>query len=452
MNSKKNDLAEKSRGGKSPGAPKKPGPEDPLINAIRGKKLRLLRKKLIDRSGLEWKNLLKNEKWSELISPSQGRINKLERGIDKFHDGLKDNVVEFFGIPKEFMDDDFCVNGSGVFSEECFKTKINEHDEIFDYVVKNITTPINLQKAGPFSTLDQIYHISKNINVIVGTHTQKIEQVINLISDQDNINLLIPISKNVEKILNKTNNACIDDIKLDISAHSNSLNLEFCKGNLNNSFKHIDKIIKLDPNNLDYYIAKGGLCYSLGKVEEALELFNYILSKDCYNCAALSSKAIILLYLGNIEEANSICDYISKAHNNSVYYFLLMSNIMLHNKNYESASVYIEKAIDINNTTHEISNVIDLYFDLITIYIKISNIDRALLYIEKAIILAPSEMKYLFYLLKLSIKNSTGEFNINDPDYILFNQAVQDSPTAKVGYMTSEYLLSENPPEVEKKY
>ena len=73
---------------------------------------------------------------------------------------------------------------------------------------------------------------------------------------------------------------------------------------------YLDKILIINPNDVEILIRKGKSCEILGKTEEAIECFNHILSIQPSNVDALRSKAIIFINKEKYEEAMSNLDQI----------------------------------------------------------------------------------------------------------------------------------------------
>ena len=66
---------------------------------------------------------------------------------------------------------------------------------------------------------------------------------------------------------------------------------------------YLDKILIINPNDVEILIRKGKSCEILGKTEQAIECFNHILSIQPSNVDALRSKAIIFINQEKYEEA-----------------------------------------------------------------------------------------------------------------------------------------------------
>ena len=66
---------------------------------------------------------------------------------------------------------------------------------------------------------------------------------------------------------------------------------------------YLDKILIINPNDVEILIRKGKSCEILGKTEQAIECFNHILSIQPSNVDALRSKAIIFINKEKYEDA-----------------------------------------------------------------------------------------------------------------------------------------------------
>ena len=66
---------------------------------------------------------------------------------------------------------------------------------------------------------------------------------------------------------------------------------------------YLDKILIINPNDVEILIRKGKSCEILGKTEQAIECFNHILSIQPSNVDALRSKAIVFINKEKYEDA-----------------------------------------------------------------------------------------------------------------------------------------------------
>ena len=66
---------------------------------------------------------------------------------------------------------------------------------------------------------------------------------------------------------------------------------------------YLDKILIINPDDIEILIWKGKSCEALGKTEHAIECFNHILSIQPSNVDALRSKAIIFINKEKYEDA-----------------------------------------------------------------------------------------------------------------------------------------------------
>ena len=66
---------------------------------------------------------------------------------------------------------------------------------------------------------------------------------------------------------------------------------------------YLDKILIIDPNDIEILIRKGKSCEALGKTEQAIECFNQILSIQTSNVDALRGMAIIFINQEKYEDA-----------------------------------------------------------------------------------------------------------------------------------------------------
>ena len=73
---------------------------------------------------------------------------------------------------------------------------------------------------------------------------------------------------------------------------------------------YLDKILIINPDDIEILIRKGKSCEALGKTEHAIECFNHILSIQSSNVDALRSKAIIFINQEKYEDAMTNLDQI----------------------------------------------------------------------------------------------------------------------------------------------
>ena len=80
---------------------------------------------------------------------------------------------------------------------------------------------------------------------------------------------------------------------------------------------YLDKILIIDPNDIEILIRKGKSCEALGKTEQAIECFNQILSIQTSNVDALRGMAIIFINQEKYEDAMINLDQILQTDPNS---------------------------------------------------------------------------------------------------------------------------------------
>ena len=109
-----------------------------------------------------------------------------------------------------------------------------------------------------------------------------------------------------------------------------------------------NKIIELEPKNVDAYFWKWTIVHQLWRYEEALEIFNRILTIDPNNQATHFSKWLTLQKLNRLNESIISFDKAIELDPNDGYAYFRKWDVLYQLGNYDSAMTLYEKSININ--------------------------------------------------------------------------------------------------------
>lgn len=114
------------------------------------------------------------------------------------------------------------------------------------------------------------------------------------------------------------------------------------------SLEYYTKAIELDPNNVEFWIAKGDLLYNLSRFDEAIEYYEKALEFDSRNTEIWLNRGIALYYIKQYEEAiENFTEVINQNPEFDVPWFL-RSCIYLKMKKKAKSISDLKKAIELN--------------------------------------------------------------------------------------------------------
>jgi tetratricopeptide (TPR) repeat protein len=110
----------------------------------------------------------------------------------------------------------------------------------------------------------------------------------------------------------------------------------------------LDELIKINPENLDYVFDKANAYFMVGKVDDALLIYNNLEKKIGLSDQVLQGRQRIFLKQGNI--AKAVQDLLQLINNNptEVRYYLFLGDLYFANKMGKEALVVYQKAKDLD--------------------------------------------------------------------------------------------------------
>lgn len=156
-----------------------------------------------------------------------------------------------------------------------------------------------------------------------------------------------------------------------------------------------DKITDLEPENMEGYFNKAGLCIVLQEFEDASTIFENIILKaendNPYKINSYYYRALTLKKAGKVDEARVAYKFALKNYNVlSLYYpydaqiFHLKANTLRDMERYEEAEEFYEYSIDLNK------EMVEVYLNRAKNFISLCKVDEAKKAVGVALMINPS--------------------------------------------------------------
>ncbi len=186
--------------------------------------------------------------------------------------------------------------------------------------------------------------------------------------------------------------------------------------NLNQAKKDVNKILQINNTNPDALYLRASISYNQDLYFDAIADLNMLLSLNKNHIEGMLLKSLILIKLGQTDEAKEIINNIPTEHRTDIYYDI---------------------ANQINNNKEDTSNT--YYFQLINSAFeaaKNNNFNASIEYLNKAILLLPD--KYNAYQNRGNIYIEIEEYELALQDY---NTAISLNPDESSLYLNKGYLM-----------
>ena len=200
---------------------------------------------------------------------------------------------------------------------------------------------------------------------------------------------------------------------------------------INKAIMLSDKALAIDQNNIDILSIKGRALNRLSNYNEAIKYFDKVLAIDSKNKYALANKGIALNKLGNSGEAIEYYDKALAIDPNFVYALSGKGDALSNEGNYYEAIKYYDKALHIS------PNYVSILVNKGNFYYKIGNYIEAKRYFDKVLAIDPSNIGALNFVKALAI-NPNGIDILEELKKQEDQQLVEDVPSS------SSYLSSIN--------
>lgn len=125
------------------------------------------------------------------------------------------------------------------------------------------------------------------------------------------------------------------------------------QGKLQEALQYFDKILTIDPNDPIALGNKGGILTQLNRHEEALTFYKKALQIDPTNTNTLNNLAASLFQLGRIDESLQTLDKILEIEPNNVNVLILKGKVLSESKKYHDAFSIFKKALDLDPRNEE---------------------------------------------------------------------------------------------------
>jgi len=207
------------------------------------------------------------------------------------------------------------------------------------------------------------------------------------------------INKGIDLIYNQGNyTGAIGYFDKILSIDPNNVNATFFKGAalgslgkpneaiplINKAIILSDKLLATDPHNINLLVIKGRAFNRLQNYTEAIKYFDRALAIDPNNTYALANKGLALNKLGNYTEAIKYYDKALAIDPNFVYALSSEGDALSNQGNYTEAIKYYNKALD------KSPNYVPVLVNEGNIYVKERNYDQAKKYLDRVLTIDPN--------------------------------------------------------------
>ena len=119
-------------------------------------------------------------------------------------------------------------------------------------------------------------------------------------------------------------------------------------GNPKKALSIFNKILELEPDNINALLKKGNILGKFGKYTESILIYDKVLSIESQNILALVNKGLALHYLARYDEAIACFDVVLKTNpNNTIALYNMASSLIKHGKTSEGLKI-LERTIKID--------------------------------------------------------------------------------------------------------
>lgn len=129
------------------------------------------------------------------------------------------------------------------------------------------------------------------------------------------------------------------------------------KGRYNEAIIYFDKVLKIDPKNIDALGGNGVAFLELGQYNTAKSYFDKALKIDQKNFVALYGKGLALYSLGKHNESLSYLDKVLKINPNEVNALMYKGFIYFEGSKYKTALTYFDKVLKIDPKNDDAYNL-----------------------------------------------------------------------------------------------
>jgi tetratricopeptide (TPR) repeat protein len=149
-----------------------------------------------------------------------------------------------------------------------------------------------------------------------------------------------------------------------------------------------------------------GILYRLnGFQKHAIDSYRYAINLNRNNLTAMENLSRLLHINGNYEEAKRLDSHIMRKRASNPYYYGLLGDEKFYQGAYQEAINHYRKAIKLNRNIHE------FYFGLAKVYYMLDDIDKAKIYLKKAMAKTRIARIDNQYLAKLNVLKQVDQGN-----------------------------------------